>query len=245
MNTHTEEDMIEATEKSATFMLGLAARARTAARLEEEIGKMKAEWTTFRKELATVVEEKLALQKELKDTQNALASRPVRDAQAIADLRRTLDAEGYDLPALATMAIQKIRDLDRALTDAKVNDKRLREELTRLAAKLDAQEEYIEKECRVPWEQLQAALPDPEPGDDRSLVQRVLDAIAASPAPSPDSVWCQVEGTITSSQMDRWHFVFTGSSYAPQAALLLCSRNPDGTFAPIARGFLPTYKIDP
>lgn len=64
-------------------------------------------------------------------------------------------------------------------------------------------------------------------------------------APAPDPVWCQVEGTIRSDDFDYCHVLLTETSGKLPVALLLCSRNPDGTLTPVPRGFLPTYKIAP
>lgn len=179
----TETEMIEATEKSATFMLGLAARAREALRREE------------------LVEEQRVAIARLQDRVHVLFHTCELRKAAVQELRQALDAEGYDLPALATMAIQKIRDLDRCLTESKgevklINRDRvnLRESAVKLREQLANLERHIEQEHVSAWRMLQAALPEPQDTESRSLVQRVIDAIeSAPPAPAEDKMFQQLQ----------------------------------------------------
>ncbi len=101
----TELDIIEATEKSAQMMLGMAARARGAVWLEEENAKLQ-------RRLDEVITSRA-------DDRITLARLRIDLGKATDTLSKALGAEDYDLNGLVAMAIEKIRDLDRKLTESK------------------------------------------------------------------------------------------------------------------------------
>lgn len=255
--TPTETEMIEATERSANFMLGLAARARGALRLEEDNRRMAAEHERLRAELDAVVKDKLEAQRDLKAVRAALEGRPAHDAAAVHDLRRALDAEGYDLPALASMAIQKITDLDRSLTESKNAWKNQRATITRLqqeVRELQQSKTYAEEHLGrlagfiglsgMTWDYVVSETVSLIAGlhkDMRAAEARPAEIKIEMPG-NAGQVWVEAHGALEPGEAeDLYVFYCVGQKTLPMLILHTCDAG--GKLVPVRRGQLPRINI--
>lgn len=297
---YSGQDVIEATEKSARMMLDMAGLAKTAGQLKTENERLRKDLDIEQMRLAACGA--IALSDTPESAAAARQMHPDYRSASLTEVERRVDECIKLRGDKQRLGVENVR-LTGTVGELKADLERVTVERDRLVEQAAATEVYIKKQIEGPWAQLQAALPEPAADDDRSLVERILDAISegrkamgtlaemeglegidagavfghldpssypngvvvyckvlpdgrvvpckssgcqnapTAKAPDPQPVWCQVEGCIDTDLMDHRYVVFTGSSYTPQVALILCNRHPDGSFTPIARGFLPTYKI--